>query len=58
MNIKTYMAAAVAALTLAACSNQEATSPAADNATADVQLNADGSVADAATEAAPTEQAK
>lgn len=57
MNIKTFMAAAVAALTVAACSEapEEVAIPVDENAAAQVELNEDGSVKTEATEAPAAE---
>jgi uncharacterized protein YcfL len=55
MNIKTFMAAAVAALTLAACQAETETEVVDATSETDVQLNEDGSVA---TEAAEEVQAQ
>ena len=59
MDIKTFMVAAVAALSVAACckapANKDVVVPADENATAQVELNDDGSVK-TATDAATEEQ--
>ena len=58
MNIKTFMAVAVAALTVAACTKEapeDVAVPANETAAAQTELNADGSVKTEATEAPAAE---